>query len=177
MKTKTLALFLLISIAPIALSACEETGGVPASDQVQHQQQEQLAQQANSSVGFPAIKNFREKRELKDIYEMRDQADLATFTYTYSEVTGKFKLFCRSIGFPIPYATQFTNPQKIGWSVSYTSAAAAVALPQADPNGLFSPGTADATWVLCQNPKDGSVHPTYVEPKLSTLLFELPDSK
>ncbi len=52
---------------------------------------------------MPGIKNFRERRLLKDIFEMRDQADLSTYTYTYSEVTGKFSFFCNSIGYGLPY--------------------------------------------------------------------------
>jgi hypothetical protein len=55
---------------------------------------------------MPAIKNFRERRLLKSILEMRDQEGLTTFTYTYNEMTGQLVFFCDSIGYGIPYATQ-----------------------------------------------------------------------
>jgi hypothetical protein len=139
-----------------------------SSDTIQQAQQERILQEGTSAVGMPAIKNFREKREMKEILEMRDQEGLVTYTYTFSEQTGKFTFFCNSIGYPIPYATQFTNPQKI--SVERTQYG--LVIPQADPNGLFSPASADGTWVLCTHGKKAGV--VYVEPKVTTLPFPLP---
>jgi hypothetical protein len=177
MKTTTLAVLSALSffvgvpallLGTVALEGCDP----PTSDQVQQSQQESILQQGTSAVGMPAIKNFRERRLFKDILEMRDQGDLSTFTYTYSEVTGKFSFLCNSIGFPLPYATQFTNPQK-----TECNASRCYQLPQADPNGLFSPAAADGTWVMCKDPTKPRVVPTYVEPKVSTFLYELPGVK
>jgi hypothetical protein len=36
-------------------------------------------------------------------------------------------------------------------------------VPQAEPNGLFMPPTADGTWVQCIG-KDGDIQPLYIEP-------------
>ncbi len=151
-------------IAVLALAGCDAAG--PSSDQIQKQQQEQLSLAAAQQVGMPAITNFQEKRNLKMILELRDTS-VATYTYT-RDMQGKLHFICNSIGFGIPYATQYTNPQRAG---GYSSSM--YTLPQADPNGLFSPEAAEATWVLCLNPKTKEMAPTYVEDKLTVSLFEM----
>ena len=66
---------------------------------------------------------------------------------------------CDSIGYGISSATQFTNPQKIAASAQGGYAV----LPQADPNGLFSPASAEGTWVLCKVPGSDKIEPQYIE--------------
>lgn len=161
-------------IVPACLAACLCACGVntPTADQRQQQQQEQLSSQAAVTVGLPAIKNFTEKRQLKAILELRDQANLVTYTYIV-DLNGKRHKVCptTSVGFGIPYATEFTNPQYI--ASQYSQGGFAI-LPQADPNALYSPSSADATWVLCLNPKTAELSPTYVEPRIEVYLFEMP---
>ena len=175
---KVLSLILLIPL----LGGATEGGcdSKPTSDDLQRKQQEQLLLEATSQVGMPAIKNFREKKLLKDIFELRDQTGLVTYTYLenlvptvvkgHTALGGKLTFFCDSIGYPIPYATQFTNPQKLAGSYER----ALVAFPQADPNGLFSPSTADGTWVMCKDPGGKDVRPIHVEPKLVGSPFKFP---
>jgi hypothetical protein len=135
------------------------------------EQQQKLQQESVSAVGMPAITNFREKRLLKQILEQRDHDGLVTFTYLFSEVSGKVIFFCDSIGYPIPYATQFTSPQLDSF---YTSSSAAhIAMPQADPNGLYSPASADGTWIVCKDPAGKDVRVVYVEPKVIASPFKL----
>ena len=133
----------------------------------QQDQQEAILMEATNQVGMPAIKNFRERKLLKDIYEMRDQ-NITTYTYLWNEFNGKLVYLGESIGYGIPYATQFTSPQKIEYHVS-----AYVALPQADPNGLFSPASAEGTWVLLKNPNGSEVKPVYIEPRIIVSPFKL----
>lgn len=159
----------LIAITLAVLAAgCEE--GQPSSDTVQRQQSERLLAEGTSQVSMPAIKNFRERKLLKDILEMRDQTGLATYTYLWSDIQGKIVFFCNSVGYGIPYATQFTNPQKIE---TWTSQGGYAILPQADPNGLFSPSSAEGTWVMCKDPNGKDVRPTYVEPRAIVSQFKL----
>lgn len=139
------------------------------SDDIQTQQQEILLKEGTSQTGMPAIKNFRERKLLKDILELRDQTGLVTYTYIANGMTGKLVFLCNSIGYAIPYATQYTSPQKIG--DHYQSGYAV--LPQADPNGLFSPSAAEGTWVMCKNPKGSDVRPVYIEPRIVVSPFEL----
>ncbi|MBI3634525.1 MAG: hypothetical protein HY228_02810 [Candidatus Yonathbacteria bacterium] len=121
---------------------------------------------------MPAIKNFRERKILKEILELRDQEGLVTYTYLWNEYNGQKVFLCNSIGYGIPYATQYSNPQK---DTFYTSSSSAhIALPQADPNGLFSPASAEGTWVFCKNPNGKDVRPIYVEPRIIVSPFPLP---
>jgi hypothetical protein len=160
----------LISALYLAEPGCDDHK--PTSDDVQKEQQEKLLAEGTAQTGMPAIKNFRERRLLKDILELRDQADLTTYTYVQSEMTGKLVFFCDSIGYAIPYATQYTNPQKVedfGGSNRY----AFLAVPQADPNGLFSPASAEGSWIMCKNPNGAEVKPVYVEPRVVVSPFKL----
>jgi len=127
------------------------------SESLQNRKQEEMNKQAVQSVGMPSIVNFQEKRTLKDIIELRDQA-LSTYTYTVSEMTGKRVFLCDSIGFGISAATQYTNP--------YQYINPGTTIPQADPNGLYSPSSADGTWVMCLNPETKKAVAMYVEPRI-----------
>ncbi len=165
-------------IVAFLISGCDER---ESSDQKQAKQQEKILLEATSSVGMPAIKNFRERRLLKDILEMRDQDGLTTYTYLFAENTGKLIFIGESVGFGIPCSTQFTNPQKFdqayveqgGSSRSWVSGVIA----QADPNGLFSPASAEGTWVMLVDPKTKEARPVYIEPRIIVSPFPLDTGK
>lgn len=140
-----------------------------SSDHIQQQQQEIILNEISAQIGMPAIKNAREKRLLKDILELRDQTGLVTYTYLWSEVSGKKIFLCNSIGYGIPYATQYTNPQKI----EHVPNVGHYIIAQADPNGLFSPASAEGTWVMCKDPNSTQVKPIYIEPKIIVSPFKL----
>ena len=122
---------------------------------------------------MPAITNFRERKMMKQILELRDQASFTTYTYLFSEVSGRLISFCKSIGYPLPYSTEITSPQKDQYYTSNTSYH--MAMPQADPNGLFPPASADGTWVMCKDPHSDRVMPVYSEPKLIGSPWKLTD--
>jgi len=136
------------------------------SKQIESKKQEELSKQAVQSVGLPAITNFAEKRMMKDILELRDQ-NTPTTTYLVG-INNQLTKLCDSVGFGLPYATQYTNPQSEAYSGGHY-----VVLPQADPNGLYSPASADGTWVLCVDHKDGKAKPLYVEPRIIVSPIEL----
>lgn len=148
---------LLMFIAAVFLMACGR--GPTNSDAVQSARQEAVVAEGVAQVGVPAITNFREMKLLKDIYELRDQDGLTTFTYLYSEMTGRLTLLCPSIGYGVPYSTQFTNPSKV-----VDLGTAPVSIPQSEPNGTFSPNSSTATWVTCADPSGGKARLVYVEP-------------
>lgn len=150
----------------ILLSACDFQ---QTSDEKQRDAQELILAQGTSQTGMPAIKNFRERKMLKEIYELRDQDGLTTYTYIVAEMTGKLVFIGESIGYGIPASTQYTNPQKIEYHNAYYT------LPQADPNGLFSPSSAEGTWVLLKNPNGDKVSPVYIEPRIVVSPFKLND--
>ena len=148
---------LAVLTGAFALVGCDDANRT--SDQIQNAQQELLNKNAVRSVGMPAIHNFSEKRLMKDILEMRDQ-NIVTYTYLVG-MDNQLTKFCDSVGFGIPYATQYTNPQKYN------------GVSQADPNGLYSPSSADGTWVACRVPGKDSVKPVFIEPRVIVSPFPL----
>jgi hypothetical protein len=165
------------SMAILALAACGEYQ--PSSDEVQRAEQEKLLAEGTAETGMPAIKNFRERKIMKDILEMRDQEGLITYTY-FENMTpvkvpgstslgGKLTFYCVSVGYPISAAMQYTNPEKIARESTYGIAV----LPQADPNGMFSPSSSEGSWVMCKDPNGDDVKPFYSEPRLVTSPWKL----
>ena len=150
--------FLLVLPFVAALTACGPQ--TESSTQIERRKQEELSLQAVQSVGMPAITNFAEKRMFKDILELRDRS-VPTTTYLVG-MNNQLTKLCDSVGYGLPYATQYTNPQRI----AYDSGHGSVTLPQADPNGLYSPASADGTWVLCVDAKSGKPKPVYIEPRI-----------
>ncbi len=142
--------------------------GCSDSDSVQRKQQEALLMEGTSQVGMPNVKNFRERKLVKQLIEMRDQDGLVTYTYIVAESTGTLIFVGESIGYGIPYATQFTNPMKVTGSGSGVQA-----IPQADPNGLFSPTSAEGTWVMLKDPNGSAVKPVLIEPRIIVSPFKL----
>ena len=160
---KTITSVSLLAVLGITLTGCIEE----SSDTKQREQQERILQEGTAQTGMPAIKNFRERKLLKQIIEMRDQDGLVTYTYTVPETTGRPVFLCNSIGYGLPAATQYTNPEKYVGTTGAT-------LPQADPNGLFSPSSAEGTWVMCTDPSGtGKTRPVYVEPRIIVSPFRL----
>jgi len=141
-----------------ALTACGPQ--TESSTQIERRKQEELSLQAVQSVGMPAITNFAEKRMFKDILELRDRS-VPTTTYLVG-MNNQLTKLCDSVGYGLPYATQYTNPMRVGGDGTHGY----VTLPQADPNGLYSPSSAEGTWVLCVDHKDGKAKPIYVEPRV-----------
>jgi hypothetical protein len=126
-------------------------------------QRQQVAQ-----TGLPGITNFTEAKLVKHLYELRDQKIM---TYTYiPDMNGKLWHLCNSIGYGLPYGVQFSNPEKIEKDSEHGYAT----LPQAEPNGLYMPPTAEGTWVTCINPSNPSdIAPVYVESRVITSPFKL----
>lgn len=131
-----------VLVAVIALTACDRA---PSSDSIQRDAQEQILKEGTAQVGMPAIKNFRERRLLKMIYELRDQDGLTTYTYVMNKMTGKPVFLCNSMGYAINDATGYTNPDKVVRDSTHTFGT----MPQAEPNGLFTPDNSNAYWVMC----------------------------
>lgn len=77
MKVLTLAAISLL------LSSC-----VLSSDGLQSVEQERILREGTAQTGMPAIINFRERKLMKTIIEMRDQEGLVTYSYLFSENDG-----------------------------------------------------------------------------------------
>lgn len=159
-------------IALMTLAACipEEP---PRSDTVQAQQAERLLAEGTAQTGMPAIKNFRERKTLKMIYELRDQEGLSTYTYVVPEQTGKPVFLCDSVGYAISDATGYLNPDKLE-RVSVGTHTTYEVMFQAEPNGLFTPDASDANWVICIDPKTSKPLPVFVSSRIVVSAFRLP---
>lgn len=159
----------LSSVAIAALmmvSACDFT---PSTDSKVQDQQEKMISEAQAQVGLPAIVNFQEKRMAKSIYELRDSA-ISTHAYIVNAMAGCLVYLGQAVGYGLPYATQYSNPQKLDWgggSQGWRS------MPQAEPNGLFMPSDAHGTWVLLKDPESNAVKPVYIEPDVLISPFRL----
>lgn len=145
----------------------------PTSAERDQQVTEQLANQAVNNVGWPGITNFTEKRQLKMLYELRDNPNLVTYSYYLDLNGGKHKVCpTTSLGYGIPYATQYTNAQRPVWH-NYDQGTAGVTIAQPEPNGLFPPAAAEGTWVICLAPDGKSLEPVYVEPRVLVSQFPM----
>jgi len=154
-----------------AIAALLSLTGCPSeerADAIQAKQQEVLIKEATAQTGMPAIVNFRERKLLKMIYEMRDQEGLVTFTYTVG-ANGDLTMLCNSIGYAISEATGYTNPDKLirdnGTSFG--------TMTQAEPNGLYTPDFSSDKWVMCVDPKSGRAMPVLVSGNTVVSPFEL----
>jgi hypothetical protein len=157
-------MYLVFVLVAAALVGCYNTS---EADREQAQETGRMTAEAHAQVGMPDIINWTELRQFKDILELRDESQLATYTYIVNW-QGELLPLCQSIGYGLPYSVQFTNPEKHVWIRGNLGK-----LPQPDPNGLFMPTGLSATWVICIDPDTGEPDPVYVEPEIIVSRFEL----
>jgi len=173
----------LIAIAVtsiLAISACETRP--PTTDEKQSAAQAAALEQAHAQIGMPAIGNYSEKRMVKDLYELRDKP-FPTHTYIVNEQAGCLTYLGPSVGYGIPYATQYTSPTKVtyvhpsGFETSNTPSYVVETIPQAEPNGLFMPAAAEGTWVMLKDPNSEDVKAVYIEPRVLVSPFRMPNAE
>ena len=125
--------------------------------------------EANSQIGMPEIINFQEKRMMKTLYELRDQS-IATHSYIVNNMQGCLVYLGPSVGYGMPYATQYSAPH-VPHNASYEAGYAGE--DQAEPNGLFMPPEAHGTWVMLKDPNGDATKPVYIEPDVIVSPFRL----
>lgn len=141
MKSLMILMFSVLFVLFTSAECLTGRGG-DESDKQARQATERLQREGQSQVGMPNIQNFQEKKLMKKIVELRDDAKLVCHAYI-STYTGVHYLG-RCVGYGLPYSTQFTNPEKrIGDGINGEIAT----LPQAEANGLFMPEGLSATWI------------------------------
>lgn len=146
----------------LLLAGCEDVGGSQSSI---NYEQSKLLSESNRQLGMPNITNFFEKETAKKIWELRDNPDLTTYAYSKT-LDGEFVYLGRAIGFGLPYTTQYTNPEEY-----YSNGAT---IPQADPNGLYSSETTNATWLMLINDETNEAEAMYFESELVVTQSKLP---
>jgi hypothetical protein len=149
MKKILVVLFVLIAFV---LVSCY--GGDTQS--IEQGQQREAVNSIMVNQPIPDLGGYSFERQIViETYLARNNT-IATYAYMIS-MDGKIIEICPSIGYPIPYSTQLTNPLRTVGDLNTTSVIA-----NSEPNGLYPPGDAAATLVQCVQP-DGSVSPVYIE--------------
>lgn len=165
-------LVICLTAAAFLLTGCFEEN---VADKRERIATAELTAMASTQVGMPGVTRFTEKRNLKMLYEMRDDPKLSTIAYIV-DLNGKFHKVCDALGYGFPYATQYTNPMRdtfYGGSEGTGGTGNHFQMPQPEPNGLFMPNSADGTWIMCLNPETKNVQPVYVEPRVVVSPFPL----
>jgi hypothetical protein len=150
-------LSILIAMAALLLSSCK-----PSTESADAKATQTRMVEMRGQIGLPNVVNFTEAKFAKQVAELRDQS-IRTWSY-YLDMDGRRHLLCESVGYGLPYGVQSTNPQAYHLN--------GATLPQAEPNGLYMPDDAEATWVLCSD-GTGGVAPVYSEPRLIVSPFPL----
>jgi len=153
------------AILTVTVAAC--TVSPPSAEEKDADATKQLQAEASQQVGLPRINNFTEKRLATRLAELRDKPDLVTYAYVQG-MDGLLRCFGKGIGFGIPYSTQITNPERLSGDFHDSTA-----LPQAEPNGLYMPESASATWYMLIDASTGEANPVYVEPNLTVSIKPL----
>lgn len=156
-----------------ALAGCDQSNAGSTAEQQEQRITNQAQKQLLRNQPVPVFDYSMERHIAIEIYKAR-QRRVATFSVVQSPFTGKVLWSCPSIGFPIPYATQLTNPLQPVWAEGQHEYAG-VAVAQPEPNGLYSPAQADATWVPCVDDQ-GHITPVYEE-KHVTVFFRPMEEK
>ena len=167
---KIIILVIVCVFIGIVFIGCGEVA--PTVEDQQSQATDQLMTEANNQIGMPEISHFYEKKLLKDLYELRDDSDLVCYAYT-TNLEGQYIYLGRCIGYGLPYAVQFSNPEKLV-RADLGEYVGEAEMPQAEPNGLFMPDALSATWLIMINEETGEREPMYCEPQIVVTQSKLP---
>lgn len=166
MKTRVVKVLLLLLVAILTVaSSCdgsEPTAEKDMAEQVNRQQAHYARVQP-----IPWFDYSLERYLMIQLYVARNNA-VATWSYVWNDFLGIATFSCPSIGYPIPGGSELDNPLQVVEHTHYW----ATTIGQAEPNGLFPPGTSAGTYIMCLNP-DGTVGPVYMEPNVQTYPYPM----
>lgn len=168
---------MLKNIVTLALAAALVTACYQADEARTRQAQatRTMTDNADREVGMPRISAFQERRFAREIMEARDTT-VTTYAYV-QDLNGHLHCLGQAIGYGLPYGVQFTAPEYPQWlrpGGQEGMPADAYLVSQAEPNGLYMPDNAEASWVRLVNPATGRATPVYVESRLTISPFPLP---
>jgi len=151
---------LLAIIVSLSIMAC----GNDNSNDAQNDYSEKQGQQAQKKWGNPNVTNFTEYKFAIEVAAKRDDPNLVNFAYLQA-LDGSLRCYGKVVGYGIPYSTQITPPYRTS---TYGS------VPVREPNALFMPESAAATWIMVIDPATGKTEVDYVEPNLVVSRIERP---
>jgi hypothetical protein len=166
MRIKKILFGLSLVFVAVGISACSTTANSDEAKKVNDQQSVYVNNQP-----APTFDWSLERHIMVELYKARNNA-VQTYSYIRNW-QGQVVFSCKSIGFPLPANDQLTNQEALalGYGDSY-SQHNATALPQAEPNGLYTSPSTSGTYVFCVN-SDGTVSPSYFEANVETHLSPL----
>jgi len=155
----------MVLFVGLTLTGCSSN----SNTETEQNYQNSVMEQANAEIGMPEVTEFYEKKLAKEIIELRDDSKLICYVYNYIPMTGLYSYVGKSMGYGLPYSTQYTNPEAFvyyhgGYDI----------LPQADPNGLYSSSGVAATWIMMINETTGTPYVMYAEPDMVIVQDKLP---
>jgi hypothetical protein len=165
-----LSFYMTLAASALMLSACSSPSSRTTADSIDRNQQEAITTNLAKTVPIPNITQGTTRRTIAMVLAAQDKA-LPTYSYHYNAMKGCYVPFAgvaTTFGYPIPGATQMTNPLK----AEYHSSTGYAVLANADPDGTFKPAAEAATYVLMRNPDNGNLEAQYSEPDLVTLTFK-----
>lgn len=149
-------------VLAIVLSACEGDSG-------QEQEQRATRAQQNHYAKTQPHHTYSASQARANLIAAQDAMALGADSWLVQYVEGVGITFeCPSVGFPIPFGTNITNPQQVyryGSGGRYT-------LPMMEPYGLYPPADVAATYANCVLP-NGEIGIFYSEPLLTSFLFDV----
>lgn len=164
-------LILLAIIAALILSSCAtENAGVKAI-QTDKVNQDAGVLQIVQNQPAPNLGGRSWARDVVIGALLKRNTAFTTWTYTKS-MTGQITEICQSIGYPVPYSTQLTNPERVDWVNLSGPSGTYATLPNAEPDSLYYPESANATWITCTKP-DGTSDVVYFEDNVFTLPWRI----
>ena len=161
MKKSIYATGLILAAFAVMGDDCQSEGQKAAS--AESEQQGAAYRNILRNQPPPTFDFSIERKIMIALYEAR-QHSIATYSFVQSEYTGKVLWSCSSLGYPIPYSTQLTNPSQVVWGEHGSTT-----IPQNEPNGLFPPASSEATWVPCVD-EHGNITPVYEEKRVTVFL-------
>lgn len=150
-KLAVIAVGLIVAVS-LGAASCESD-----SNDAANKASDDAGRAAQSKWGTsPNITNYSEYKMANEVYELRDKANLVMYAYIQGN-DGALRCYGQVVGYGIPYATQLTPPYR---ALSSTTE------PVREPNGLFMPDSAEATWLRVIDPATGKTSIEYVEPRV-----------
>ena len=161
---KRMTLLVLLLVPCLLAAACSDSADKKDRLAVNRQQKQYSAAQP-----IPGFDWSLERDVAIQLYQSRNDR-VRTWTVWRSNY-GMIEGHCESIGYPIPYDVQLTNPLKVEYQGTGYEGDGVVEQPE--PNGLFSSHNSIATWVRAVVP-DGERTvevPIYIESKVTCYPF------
>lgn len=163
---RKLVLVIVVILMAALLAGCGSS--TVSGQQLEAQQQASGVEAIVRNQPVPDLGGYSlERANLIRIMLLRNQK-IATWTY-HITFDGTVIEVCPSQGYPFPYSAQLTSPEV--WPGYMGNGYREFTMPQPELNSLYSPDSANASWVLCV--VDGTAVPVYYEENVQAFPYRI----